>query len=378
MFGELLLVAGIYGVLGQIEPTSSDSMGSQDLPRLFQRLDTDGDGILRPGEAPPEQAPLFDRLLRRADSNGDGGLDPQEFRAGLTPTVKPKPIEELNNATPGLDAVKLLLLRLDTDRDTRLTAEEASQELRPAFDSMLRELDTSKDGSLDFRELISSGPKLPRLAQRIASAEGWNIPEELRREVAKQGELANRFEASRDPREALANPQRAAALFAQLDENQDGQVRPEEVPEMAKERVAPLLKRADRDGDGGVSLAEYQTALAMLKRRMAAQEMTSETMEMGGTTGINQGQKRQKTSKIPKQPSVSTLDSERLKLARRLVERMVGRADSNRNGQIERSEARGPLAADFDVADQNGDTTLDRAELAFIVQVVAERLPASR
>lgn len=384
MLGKLLFVAGFYGMLGQVGPAAPIDTGSEDLKGLFQRLDADRDGILRPGEAPVEHAALFDRLLRRADANADGGLDSLEFRAGLTPKVQPKPLEELNNATPGLDAVKLLLLRLDTNRDTRLTAEEAPKELESAFESMLRELDASKDGSLDFRELIASGPKLPRLAQRIANAQGWDVPRELRREIAQQGDLANRFEASRDPREALANPQRAAALFAQLDENQDGQVRPEEVPDQAKQRVAPLLKRADRDGDGGVSLAEYQAALAVLNRRMAAQqqplgqEMMTDTMELEAGGESVPGRPRSKSAKRSLQSGPAALDPQRLQLAQRLVERMVDRADANRNGMIERSEARGRLAANFDAADQNGDTTLDRAELGFIVQEVAARLPAPR
>jgi len=51
------------------------------------------------------------------------------------------------------------------------------------------------------------------------------------------------------------------AFFKRLDANHDGQVTVDEVPEKAPERLKAMLKRADKDGDKKVSLAEFAEAI---------------------------------------------------------------------------------------------------------------------
>lgn len=254
-----------------------DSDAPSDVPKgndsLFSRLDTNGDGRVERSEVTANQA-LFDRLLRRADRDGDGVLTADELARGLRPAVQPKPIEQAKPERYGATSdVKVLLLKLDTDRDTRLTRHEAPEELRKAYDELVREFDANKDGVLDPRELTLAAGRLQRVAQRIAQQQRWDTTAELARLERSQGELADRFDKPPTPNQVLGDPARARAMFAQLDANGDGKLARDELPEPLRNRLGPMFARADRNGDGALSKSEFLAAvdrLAKLQRRIPA------------------------------------------------------------------------------------------------------------
>ena len=95
------------------------------MPQLFDRLDANHDGAIAADEVSAENRSLFDRLLRRADANHDKSLSRDEFLASLVPSRPEKPMEAKEPATlPQADAVRYMLLKMDTNRNARIEKDE--------------------------------------------------------------------------------------------------------------------------------------------------------------------------------------------------------------------------------------------------------------
>ncbi|TWT77460.1 transaldolase/EF-hand domain-containing protein [Posidoniimonas polymericola] len=327
---------------------------------LFARLDANGDQLLDPAEVASEHQRLFERLLRKADQNGDGRLTAAEFAAGLTPSTPPKPIvDEPADSTPATDALRLLLLKLDTDRDAMLTRDEAPAELREAFDQLARAADGDQNGQIAYRELVQGGRRASQTAVRIARQEGWDVERQLRRLDAEQGAAAKRFSSQPNPREALASPRRTQEMFKQLDANRDGRVALDEVPEQARDRVERLLRAADRDRSGDVTLEEFQ--------RQAQRAARFAGMAEGDSPRLND------------RPGNEDPDAMRRERGRMQAEgggamqRMLRQLDANNDRMISREEAAGVLERRFDRLDANGNGQLDADELGRTVQQLQRR-----
>jgi len=234
---------------------------------LFAELDRNNSGAVTRDEVPEEHHRLFARLVRRGDADENGELTADELAKALTPSSDPKPIEQSRtDSFPGARASRLLLLKLDTNRDSTLTRSEAPQKLRGVFDQISKQVDRNKNKELDRGELARGGRQLARRADAIARRMGWDVETELKRIEAKQGEAANRFERRIEPLKALRDPKQAASLFKQLDANGDRRLVVSELPERLQERVGRLLKRADTNRDGGVSQKEFVAASSRLAR----------------------------------------------------------------------------------------------------------------
>lgn len=329
---------------------------------LFATVDANGDGQLEPSEAPEEQRRLVERLLRLGDRDGDGKLNPAEFERALTPTTAAKPIEQqATGDTPGADATRLLLLRLDTDRDTRLTRGEAPDALRPTFDRLVEQIDRNQDGELDRTELSRAGARLGRQSRTAARQLGWEVDAELRRAVADQGADADRFDRQYNPERSLADPKQAAELFKQLDADRDGQLVVDELPNQLQQRMGRLLRRADADQSGGVSKREFLTAADRISRFNRAQQRV---MDQPGSPS--------NTSTTSDSLGKASPPGKRA-FAGGFARRMLNRMDRNGDGVIARSEARRRLAERFDEADLDGNGQIDPAEIDVIVEMLSER-----
>jgi hypothetical protein len=212
-------------------------------------------------EIAAEHQRLFARLVAGADEDGDGALTSAEFAAGLAPNRPEKLVESAQAGyQPGLQAVRLLLLKLDANRDSRLSKTEAPADLKYAFTQLAETVDANDDDVLDRFELGRAGPQMGRVAVRVAVQQRWRVAEELAAIEKEQGAAAKRFDQPYEPQELLRDPANAGELFALLDADGDGKVTKDELPEQIAERVGPLLLRADANRDGAVSLAEFSTA----------------------------------------------------------------------------------------------------------------------
>lgn len=332
--------------------------------QLFARLDGNADQVLDPTEVDAEHRRLFDRLLRRADQDGDGRLTPAEFAAGLTPSEPPKPIvDEPVDANPGADALRLLLLKLDANRDGMLTKAEAPTQLADAYDQLARVVDQDDNNIIIYRELIQAARPATQAAVRIARSERWDVQRELKRIAAEQGDDAKRFDSAPNRRDALASGPRMEDLFKQLDANGDGRLEPAELPEQYRDQLERLVRAADRDNSGDVTLTEFQSQARRAARLLALTEsrqrdksdagQMDDAMMMGADAPDNRAPRRQADGPAPTKPGAAQPDPRRV----------VAAMDRNGDGMIQASEATGALQRRFERLDANADGQLDPREL---------------
>jgi Ca2+-binding EF-hand superfamily protein len=239
---------------------------------LFDRLDADKNGRITSDEVAQDSRRLFERLLRRGDADGDQTLSREEFIASLVSTRPEKTIEAKQPATfPQADAVRWLLLTMDTDGDSWIEADEVPDDLRPVFETMLERIDANKNGTLERMELSRGGPPLAQIAGRFTQREGIDVAAELKKLERKLGKAASRFDLQRVPLQDLGDPEKAREIFAQLDGNRNGHVESEEVPEPFRRPLQRLLRAGDSDADGRLSRREFLAAAKRVAERQARQ-----------------------------------------------------------------------------------------------------------
>jgi hypothetical protein len=237
---------------------------------LFERLDTNGDGQISAAEVTADLDRLFARLLRRADENSDQALTREEFLNGLIPSRPDKPIETKQPATlPQADAVRYLLLTIDSDINSVIEAEEVPVDLQGVFEAMVDRLDRNQNGSLEPMELSRGGPPLARIAGQYVARQGIDAAAELKKLEKAQGRSAERFDGRRPPFEMFADPRQARALFARLDGNGDDQIEVAEVPEPFQPQLERFLTLADRDRDNRLSEREFLAGAERISRFMS-------------------------------------------------------------------------------------------------------------
>lgn len=238
---------------------------------LFERLDADGNGIVSSDELSSDHKRLFARLLQRADANEDNALSRDEFLAALVPSRPEKRIEAKQPAIfPQADAVRYLLLTMDTNGNSWIEADEVSHDLRPVFDAMAERLDRNRNDVLETIELGRAGGPLARIAGRYVAREKIDVAGELMRLEKSQGKAAHRFDEPPGPLiDHLRDPKQARNIFTRLDGNGDGQIEPKEVPEPLQRQIQRITRLSDRDRDGNLSEREFLAGAERISRIMA-------------------------------------------------------------------------------------------------------------
>ncbi len=128
---------------------------------------------------------------------------------------------------PVQPTVPPILAALDTDKNGVLSSEEIAK-----ASTALMTLDANKDGQLDRTELLGRGA--------------------IRQRAGAQGG------APGGPQAAAAVQQRVGQLISNNDENKDGKLSREELPEQLRRAFG----RIDADGDGFLSSEELTTAFS--------------------------------------------------------------------------------------------------------------------
>ena len=275
---------GLFAVLVMAGPSlANESAGSAE---LFERLDSDKNGRVTENEVAPSQEGLFGRLLRRGDVNGDKALTRDEFLAALVPSRPEKEIEAKQPATsPQADAVRWLLVSMDTSGNSSIDAEEVPNDLQRVFEIMLERLDRNDNGVLERIELSRGGPPLAQIAARFVQREDIDVAAELKKLDRSLGQAAKRFELQPVRLEQLRDPKQAREVFGQLDGNGSGQIEPDEVPEQFQRPLQRLMRVADRNGDGQLSEREFLEGVKRLAQRQAQQAAAEKRRERSKRDG---------------------------------------------------------------------------------------------
>jgi Ca2+-binding EF-hand superfamily protein len=288
---------------------AGDSDGVETNPdELFKKLDTNGDGMLTASEIPKEQLKFFERLLRIGDTNKDGMLSREEFDAAMQKTDKP--VTDITK-TPGIDAgsgpprpnldPKQIFQALDKNKDGKLTRDEV--EGRPRIKALFDRLGKDELTLDDLTAALKGGGKkaAKKAAKNAAKKAAKNGT--LQASTSKSDEMeeksgglpafARLLDTNHDGRLSREELSKAGELFERLDRNHDGFLDAKELTEMPavadteepkitpgsaaahvrkgggkfqERNIAQLLKRADADGDGKLSLEE---APPFLKKQFA-------------------------------------------------------------------------------------------------------------
>jgi len=298
---QRLSIAGTLfaGSIGQAEPAS---VGDD---ALFEQLDTDGNGTVSEAEIPSIHARLFSRLLRKADSDGDKSLSRNEFIAALIPTRPEKKLEAKQpDGYPQADAVRYLLLTMDTSRNSWIESDEVPDDLRAVYEMMAPRIDTNKNGTMDRYELSRGARELGQVAARYVARERIDLAGELKKLDRSQGKAAKRFD---EPPGAfvsnLNDPRQARAVFTQFDANSDGKLVIAEMPEPLQRQSERMFRFADRDRDGGLSEREFLVAAERMSRALPG---PSKKMDRDADSRAElKARKQAKSASIDSMPSES-------------------------------------------------------------------------
>jgi len=140
---------GVFVILGWAMGAGAPAVRADEqapgkfMERLFQRLDSNGDGVVTADEIQAFEHRLFARL----DANHDGVLTAEEFAARRTGKQDAADVPQKSAAARGRR-----FAAMDTDGDGRVTADEFAA----AFNKRLSALDANGDGRITLDELKSA------------------------------------------------------------------------------------------------------------------------------------------------------------------------------------------------------------------------------
>ncbi len=342
-----------------------------DRAALFQRLDSNGDGIVTKDEVPEEKRGQFDRLLRESDKNGDGQVSKDEF---LASGDQGRPAGGPGAGRPDdSPPAEVVFQHTDANGDGKLERSEVPEGRREGFDRMVDNFDTDNDGKLNLEEF------------RKGFAISRGMPVEGPRPDGPPG--------------GPQGPGAPSPLFAALDTNHDGKISGDELYS-----ATASLKKLDRDGNGTITLQEASAGSREgepgkrpggAPATGAAGGMNAEAMiarlKQADTNGDGKLSKDEAPERMREnfdridQNGDGFIDEKEMKQVAQLLSRaggpgkgpagagapggggilagMMKQADKNGDGKLSKDEAPERMRDNFDRIDQNGDGFIDDQEL---------------
>jgi Ca2+-binding EF-hand superfamily protein len=277
-FVRCLVALSPIACLAALSPLAFAESPSAGNEELFKRLDANANGTIAADEVPSDQKRLFIRLVSKADVDRDKSLSRDEFLAALVPTRPEKEIEAKQPVGyPQADAVRYLLLTMDTSRNSWIEPDEVPKNMQRLYDVLAERIDANKNGTMDRYELSRGARELNQVAARYVSQERINVEKELKRFDKSQGDMAKRFDETPGPfLSNLKNPKQARQVFTQFDTNKDGKLELGEFPEPMQQQIKRFIQVADRDRDGGLSEREFLAGAERINRFMSSQRPKAE------------------------------------------------------------------------------------------------------
>jgi Ca2+-binding EF-hand superfamily protein len=294
VLGFSVVVIALAGIASAV---ADDTQVTPD--ELFKRLDTNGDGKLTASEIPAAHRKFFERLLRLGDADKNGELTREEFDHAFKQTEQP--VTDINkigglgagSQGPGKFDAKRVFQTLDKNQDGKLTRDELEgrPRLLALFDRLGKEeltledvtaalggkpngkkakkhaLATAESTANDSPEMSAADAahSLPAFFQLLDTNHDGRLSEE---ELAKAGELFQKLDRNHDGFIDAKEFQAAGSVAGKDDEANSPTVRPGK--RLGKfgngNRIAQMIKRADTDGDGKISMEE---APPQLKKHFA-------------------------------------------------------------------------------------------------------------
>ncbi|HEX4132343.1 MAG TPA: hypothetical protein VHZ24_20090 [Pirellulales bacterium] len=281
--------------------------------------------------------------------------------------------------------------RLDTDGDGVISKDEVPDAQQRMFERLLRNGDKNDDGKLSKEEFMAAGAGERPAGDRPGAASG------------RGGDTGRRPEG--------AEPQ-AEEIFASRDENKDGKLQRDEVPEERREGFDRMVEHFDADGDKALSLDEFKKGLAMMRSGGAAGAGQAQRAPEGrpgagaggmgggglfGALDTNHDGKLSGDEIAAASESLKKLDKDgdgtitgqeafagmpgrdmprggtpgapgsAAGGGNEMAKQMIARADANGDGKLSKDEAPDRLRDNFDRVDRNGDGFVDASELGVVV-----------
>jgi Ca2+-binding EF-hand superfamily protein len=202
----------------------------KDSPEKFlESYDKNKDGFLTLDEAPP----FLKRLFERLDTNGDGKLDKDELAAGQK-LVRQRFGPGAAAAKEQVDRfVTRTLEQFDTNKDGKISKDEARGRLAENFDR----LDANKDGFLDKEELRRAAAMfLGAPGNPPAAGDRPARPEQPALQVPDFDALDRDADGRLTRDELKGTPW--ADQFDQMDANKDGKIDRKEFTDFFKKQAA--------------------------------------------------------------------------------------------------------------------------------------------